>query len=170
VAVDIGADVDEVVRQVKEAVAAVQAVQAGRASGPAVEVAKVELTLRTVRHRNAGGEVSLRIPLVGQEFGGGATASREELQTIELTLVPPAALPKGPRGWDVTAELVEAILGIEDGVARSAATEPRFDLADAAVELHLVVGRDGRLSLVGTATAAREVTHRVKLYLRPAGR
>jgi hypothetical protein len=170
VAADVGADIDEVVRQVKEAVATVRAVQAGRPAGPFVEVAKVELTIRAVRQRNAGGEISLRIPLVGQELGGGGTVSREELQTIELTLVPPAAVPKGPRGWDVTAELVAAILGLEEGLARSAAMEPRFDLTDAAVELHLVLGRDGRLSLVGSGTAGREVTHRVKLHLTPARR
>jgi hypothetical protein len=164
---EIGADVEDVVRQVKEAVAAVQAAQAER--GPdaaAVEVVRVDLTIRTVATRSGGGEISVRVPFVGQDLGGGVAVSREQVQTVQLSLVPPTLVAKGTRRWDVSAELVAAILGIEDGLRRSAAAEPRFELDTAAVELNLVLGRDGRLSLLGRGSAGRELTHTVKLHLK----
>src|SRR5215475_2060280 len=107
---EAGADIEDVVRQVKEAVAAVQAEQAAQAEqavgAAAVEVARVELTIRTVGLRSAGGEVSFRVPMVGQELGAGVEVSREQVQTVELSLVPPAVLAKGVRRWDVATELV----------------------------------------------------------------
>jgi hypothetical protein len=165
----ISVDIDEVIRRVKEAVATVQAEQAARAAetGVTIQVERVELMLRTVAQRGAGGNISLRIPVLGQELGGGVDISRQQLQTVELSLVPPAVVAKGIGKWDIKNELVGAILGIEEGVRKAAQTEPKFELGKAAVELNLVVGRDGRLSLIGEGSAGQETVHTVKVYLKP---
>jgi len=164
----LSVDLDEVIRQVKAAIATVQAEQAARTaeSGVTVQVERVELQLRAIVERSGGGSVSLRIPVVGQEIGGSVDVSRRQLQTVALSLVPPTGVPKGIGKWDVEDELVGAILGIEDGVRRASQVEPKFELAAAAVELSLAVGRDGRLSLVGQRSAAQEATHTVKVYLQ----
>src|SRR5512144_2363614 len=103
----IGVDIDEVIRRVKEAVASVQLEQAMRAvgTGVAVEVERLEVTLRAVAVRSGGANISLRIPVIDQELGGGVDISRQELQTIELSLVPPTELPKGVGKWNIKDEL-----------------------------------------------------------------
>ena len=160
---------NEVIRRVKEAVAAVQAEQAAREAetGVTVQVERVELMLRAVAQRRGGGNISLRVPVLGQEIGGGVAVSRQQLQTIELSLVPPAVVAKGIGKWDIKNELAGAILGIEEGVRKAAQAEPKFELGKAAVELNLVVGRDGRLSLVGEGSAGQETAHTVRVYLKP---
>lgn len=165
----IGMDIDEVIRRVKEAVATVQREQAARAAetGVAVEVERLELTLRAVAQRSGGRIISLRIPVIGQELGGGVDVSRQELQTVELSLVPPTGVPEGSGNWGIEDELVGAILGIEEGVRRAAKAEPKFELEEAAAELNMVVGREGRLLLVGKGSAGQETAHTVKIYLKP---
>lgn len=165
----IGVDIDQVIQRVKEAVVAVQLEQAARAAdtGVAVEVERLELTLKAVAQRSGGGDISLRVPVIGQEFGGGVSVSRQELQTIELSLVPPAGVPKGIGNWDIKDELVGAILGIEEGVRKAAEVAPKFEFEAAAVELNMVVGREGSLSLVGKGSAGHEATQTVKIYLKP---
>jgi hypothetical protein len=165
----ISVDIDEVIRHVKEAVVTVQIEQAARAAetGVTVQVEKVELMLRAVAHRGGGGNISFRIPVSGQELGGGVDLSRHQLQTVELSLVPPREVPKGIGRWDIKDELVGAILGIEQGVRKAALAEPKFELGEATVELNLVVGRHGRLSLIGEGSAGHETTHTVKVYLKP---
>ena len=166
---DDGVGLDTVIGQVKEALLLVQAEQADRAArtGVAVDVVRIELTLRTVAERTKGGEVRLTIPIVGQEVGGGADSSWQQVQTVELTLVPPYGVPKRAAGWGLSEELARAVLGVEDAVRTAAETEPRFELARASVELHLVVGRGGRLSLVAKGSFGREVAHTVKVHLEP---
>jgi hypothetical protein len=161
--------IDEVIRHVKEAIATVQMEQAARTpeTEVAVQVERVELMLRVVAQRGGGGNISLRIPMVGQELGVGVDISRQQLQTVELSLVPPVAVAKGIGKWDIKNELVGAILGIEEGLRKAARAEPKFELEKAAVELNLVVGRDGRLSLVGTGSARQQTSHTVKVYLKP---
>lgn len=165
----IGIDIDEVIRRVKEAVATVQLAQTARAAetGVAVEVERLELTLRAVAQRSGGANINLRIPVIDQELGGGVDISRQELQTIELSLVPPTGVPKGIGNWDIKDELVGAILGIEEGVRKAAEAEPKFELKEATVELNLVVGREGKLSLVGKGSAGQEAAHTVKVHLKP---
>ena len=104
--------------------------------------------------------------MIGQELGGGVDVSQQQLQTVELSLVPPTVVPKGIWKWDIKGELVGAILGIEEGVRKAAQAEPRFELLKAAVELNLIVGREGRLSLVGMGATGHETTHTVKVYLK----
>ena len=164
-----GVGLEIVIRQVKEALVLVQVEQAARAArtGVAVDVVRIELTLRTVAERAVGGEVRLTIPIVGQEVGGGADTSWQQVQTVQLTLVPPYGLPKRAPGWGLSEELARAVLGVEDAVRTAADTEPRFELARASVELNLVVGRGGRLSLVAKGSFGREVAHTVKVHLEP---
>ena len=165
----ISVDIDEVIRRVKEAVATVQIEQAARVAETSVtvQVEKVEVVLRAVAQRGGGGHISFRIPVLGQELGGSIGVSRQQLQTVKLSLVPPREVPKGIGKWDIRDELVGAILGIEEGVRKAAQMEPKFELGEAAVKLNLVVGRDGRLSLVGTGATSQETTHTVKVYLKP---
>jgi hypothetical protein len=164
----ISVDIDKVIRRVKEAIATVQIEQAAHAEpGVTLQVERVELMLRAVAQRGAGGSISLRIPVFGQELGVSVDVSRQQLQTIELSLVPPAVVAKGIGNWDIKDELVRAILGIEEGVRKGTQAEPKFDLENAAVELNLVVGRDGRLSLVGEGSAGQQTAHTVKVYLKP---
>lgn len=165
---NIGVDIGEVIRRVKEAVAAVQQEQAARTaqSGVSVEVERLELTLKAVAQRSSGGSVSLRIPVIGQELGGGLDVSRQDLQTVELSLVPPAGVSKGIGSWDIKDELVEAILGIEEGVRKAADAEPKFELGRATVELNMVVGREGRISLVGKGSSGQVAAQTVKVYLK----
>ena len=169
----VGVDIDAIIQQVKDAVELAGRIQAARAdqeSGPAVEVEKLDLTLKAFAEMSGGGEIKLRIPVVGTEFGGGSTLQREEIQTVQLTLVPPsAAVRKGLAPLDIKTTLVDAILGIEQGIRRAARTEPRFELESASVELNLVVGREGTISLAVRGSARSETTHTVRLHLRPRG-
>ncbi|MDN5768095.1 MAG: hypothetical protein L0H96_20280 [Humibacillus sp.] len=164
-----GVDLDTVIRQVKEALLLVQLEQAERAArtGVAVDVVRIELTLRTMVERTAGGEVRLTVPIVGQELGGGVDTSWQQVQTVELTLVPPDGLPKRVPGWGLSEELARAVLGVEDAVRTAAETEPRFEMERASVELNVVVGRGGSISLVAKGSSGREVAHTVKVHLEP---
>ena len=163
----VGMDIAEVIRRVKEAVAAVRQEQAARTAetGVAVEVERLELTLKAVAQRSSGGSISLRIPVIGQELGGGMNVSRGA-PAVELSLVPPTGVSKGIGNWDIKDELVEAILGIEEGVQKAADAEPRFELGEAVVELNMVVGREGHISLVGKGSAGQVATQTVKVYLK----
>ena len=95
----ISVDIDEVIRRVKEAIATVQIEQAARAARPGVtvQVERVELVLRAVAQRGGGGQHSFRIPVFGQELGGSVDVSQQQLQTVELSLVPPSGGAQGDR-------------------------------------------------------------------------
>jgi hypothetical protein len=57
--------------------------------------------------------------------------------------------------------------GNRAGVRKAAQAEPKFALGEAMVELNLLVGKHGRLSLIGEGFAGHGATHIVKVYLKP---
>ena len=153
-----GKEIQTVVKYVKEAILAVEA------EGTTVQVEKLELTLKAVEVMTAGGELKLKIPILG-DIGGGLEMSAQNTQVVTLTLVP----PKGKEllgAPDIKKELKEAILTIKEGVKSAADNEPKFALENSAVELNFVVTGEGKINVVVKADTKAEETHSMKLYLK----
>ncbi len=159
-----GMDIEEIIRQVKDAIDLAGRIEAAQGDRATVTIEKLELTLKAVAERSAGGDFKLKVPF---DFSGGVDARQQEVQTVQITLVPPPpVVAKGLAPPDLKNSLVEAILSVGDGVRAAAQGEPKFGLEGASVELNFVVGSGGSISLVVRGAARSEMTQTVKLSLR----
>lgn len=160
-----GADIEGVISGVKRAI---RAAQASGGSAQAVNVEMLELTLRGIVEKGAGGELKIKIPIIETGLGGRLDITSKELQTIQLTLVPvkgkvfPMARPES-----FETELVKAIKVIREGIKNAAATEPKFTLQSAVVELNFAVNSKGEIAFLATGSGQSELMQSVKLYLGP---
>lgn len=101
-----GAEIENVITGVKRAVKTAQ--QSGT-EGQVVEVDKIELTLKGSIQKSAGGELKVRIPILDTALGAKAEITSQELQTIQLTLVPMKKTTRsGFKAEKFERELVEA--------------------------------------------------------------
>jgi hypothetical protein len=64
-------------------------------------------------------------------------------------------------------ELVEAIIGIQDGIEAASNGEPRFELQNASIEMSFILNNKGEIALLAKGSAQSEVAQTVKLWLRP---
>ena len=118
--------------------------------------------------KDAGGELKIRIPILDTALGTKAEIINQELQTIQLTLVPIKKTTRsGFKAENFEKELVLAIKNIQEGIKNASSVEPRFELQNAYIELNFAVNNKGEIALLAKGSAQSEVAQTVKLSLRP---
>jgi len=157
---ELKTEIDKVVDQVKKAVIEVDK---DRPSGTdRLPIKDVGLTLRAGVKKEAGGDFKFK--LFGHDFGGGGKLTRDDTQTIELKLTP----RKGAEAFgkeDVSEKLVEAIRSIRDSASDAAASEPRFDMSEASVELNFEIDKHGEINFIVAGAGDKTTSQTVKLTL-----
>jgi hypothetical protein len=158
-----GADIEKVIAGVKRAIREAQQGESGR---QALNIDKLELTLKGVVEKGAGGELKITIPVIGVGVTAGAELTSKDLQTIQLTLVPVISTTRtSTRAEAFEKELVKGIKAIQEGIKNAAEGEPKFALKDAFVELNFVVNTKGEISLLAKGSGQSEFAQTVKLFL-----
>ncbi len=165
---DTGVAVDEVVDAVKNAIklAGISAADTGRD----LQVASIQLILNTVASFSAGGGVDFRVPFIGMKLSLGATVTRRDTHTIDITLAPPD-LKHEVRDSPVEIVLLDAIETIRAVVARAVGGDDPFLLNAGTVELCFAITRDGTVTLGFKGEFSNEVTHTLRIGIeQPASR
>ena len=159
-----GLDIDEVIKQVKEAIRSAQALDPG--DGPGVEVSQVELTLKAYAQTTAGAEVKFKNPFLDQEFGFTGGASEEATHTLQIAFepVPPDALAKGLER-PIKTQLVAGITTIRRSLRAAAGGDTPLTLKTASVALDFVLDAKGQASLVVRGSLEKKWSNTVKLSL-----
>src|SRR5690349_13310890 len=122
---DTGVAVDDVVDAIKNAIkiANISNVDLRRD----LRVVEIQLTLNTVASLTAGGGFDLRVPFVGMKLKVGASVTRRDTHTIEMTLLPPDLQEQYEvRDLPVETVLVDAVEIIRATVTRAAAGDDPF--------------------------------------------
>ena len=84
---DEGVPVDTLISVVKDSI---KRAGVSRASTTAdLRVASVQLILEVVASKTAGGGLDFRVPFIGMKLRLGATITKKDTHTIDITLVPP---------------------------------------------------------------------------------
>ena len=158
-----GADIEKVIAGVKRAI---KAAQLSESEKQAIHIGELELTLKGVVEKVAGGELKIKIPVVDVSLGASAELASKELQTIQLTLVPARSTTRtATRTEAFEKDLVKAIKAIQEGIKNASEGEPKFTLKDASVELNFVVNAKGEISLLAKGSGQSEFAQTVKLSL-----
>jgi hypothetical protein len=159
-----GTDIENVISGVKRAIKATQS----DGGMQAINVEKLELTLKGMVEKGAGGELKIKIPIIDTSLGTKLEITSKELQTIQLTLVPVKSTTRSGSSTETfERELVKAIRDIREGIKNAAASEPKFSLQNASVELNFVVNNKGEIALLAKGSGQSEISQTVKLFLGP---
>lgn len=163
---DDGVPVDVLIDAVKDAIqtASISATDPGRD----LRVTAVHLTLNTVAASTAGGGVELRVPFVGMKLKLGASVTRHDTHTVEITLVPPDLAPQHQiRDASIETALLDAITGIRTVITRAAGGDDPFHLQTSTVTVTFAITRTGTISLGAQGDLQDDVTHTLRLDLEP---
>ncbi|WP_440948422.1 trypco2 family protein [Methanosarcina sp. T3] len=160
---NVGIQIDKIISKVKKAIREVE--QQSYRSELGVKVEKLDLKLKTFNSKEGG--LELKVPVVDLDLGLGGSISKEETHTIELTLIPVDDTRLFGEE-DIEDNLVELIMGIEQGIKNALVDAPRFKLQKASVELNFVVNAGGEISIVAKGEKEIETTNNLKLYLTSA--
>lgn len=159
-----GTSIEKLISGVKRAIGKAQKERATNI----VALNKLELILKGLVEKGGGGELEIKIPIIGTGLGLNAEVKSTEGQTIHLILVPPKdALRTGIRGEDFEEELFVAIMAICDGIEEGAEGEPKFILENAFVELNFGINTKGNISLLAKGSGQSDFTQTIKLFFGP---
>ena len=162
---DEGMPVDSLVATVK---AAVRRAGVSRSVGQDdLAIKSVQLTLYAFSSGSAGGELDLRVPLIGVRVAGGASIANKDMHTIDMVLKP------GPprrevRGGNVDEVLVNAIRTIRRTVALAAAGDDPWTLSASTVDISFGVTRSGSISLGARGEGVSEHRQTLRITFVPA--
>jgi len=157
---DVGVQIDGIISKVKKAIREVE--RRSYRSELGVKIEKLDLKLKAYNNKEGG--VELKLPIVDTALGLEGNISKEETQTIELTLVPVENV-RLFGDEEIEDNLVDLIMGIEQGIKNAIVEAPRFKLQSASVELNFIVSSGGKISVVAKGGMKSETTHNLKLYL-----
>lgn len=161
-----GVDVEDVVRQVKQAI-----VEANLSGGPDDDliVTKVGLRLSVVRVRGGGVDAKWQVPVINKDVGGGWEKKWTSTNTVDVALKPPQIAGKAQAlaEIDIKSELGRAIALVRSAVKAGAWGEPRFELGDATVELDFGVSNDGSITFLAKGEASKTTTNILRMALAP---
>jgi hypothetical protein len=158
-----GTDIENVIAGIKRAINAAEQSDGGAQT---IKIEKLELYLKCMVERKAGGELKIKIPIIDTSLGLSGGFTSKELQTIQLTLVPIESRTRPfirPEVFE--KELIEAIRFIREGIRNAAVGEPEFTLENAFVEFNFVVNSNVEISLLAKGSGQSEVAQTVKLFL-----
>jgi hypothetical protein len=153
--------IDEIIGQVKKAILEVD--KDAPPSGSQLTIKEADLTLNAINTGKGGVDAGFKI--FGHDLGFTADRTKAETHTIELKLKPSAEDAMAFGTEDVQAELVNAMRAIRDSVANASASEPRFALDEASVELNFQVDDDGTIKFILVGEGKRSNVQTVKLTL-----
>lgn len=164
-----GMPVDTLIWMVKEAVTESGVSRLSKTQD--LRVASVHITLRVLATKSGGTEVSIRVPFIGTKFGAAGKVTKQDTQTIDITLVPPPQ-PKrrGVRGLPIDKVLVDAIATIRDTMASAATGNDPWELSQSTVSISFGVTKTGTISLGVDGERSTDVMHTLRLTLKPADR
>ncbi|MGZ4848280.1 MAG: trypco2 family protein [Halobacteriota archaeon] len=155
-----GINIDEIIVKVKRAIRDVERQSA--MEDMQFKVDKLELTLKAFTSKDAGGKITLKMPI---EVSLGGKITDQKMQTIELTLVPAEEM-RTFEYEDIEKDLVEAIYAIKEGIRNAAVESPKFKLQEATVGLDFVLDKEGNISIIAQGSGLSQVTHSLKLYIK----
>lgn len=134
------------------------AIQNAQLRTPDIIVTKAELEIKTTLSGGPGIEGKIGPVEISGQY------SKSQIQTLSLVLVPkPSAIElMGPR----TDSLTDAIALISSAAREAAASEPRFALNEATVELNFAVDKSGKAMFIVGADISTTNTHTLVLTLQ----
>lgn len=159
-----GAQPDKVIKDVKKALAAAE-IEAGK-NGLGFKLDTVTVELSVVQTRDSTGGFSLKIPWLEWELGGSRKISKEQTQTLAVTLKTPKA-ESDVASDNLNASLATSFVDIAKFVW--AGKDQDLELAEASVEIQFAVTKSGELKLVEFAGKREDVTtHKLTVKLLAA--
>ena len=161
---DSGIPVGTLITAVKQAVRQSGMSQSSR--GPQdLQVASVRLVLRALASKSAGGSLDFRVPFIGMKIHTGAKVTRNDTQTVTITLVPPSKPGRTVRG-DVEQTLVDAITTIRQTMAEAAAGGDPWVLSNSVIDIDFGITRTGSISIGADGELSGEVTQTLSVTLK----
>lgn len=145
------------------------AVRAANRAGLGLTVTELTLTAVVTATRASGAGIELRVPVVGARFGARKTYTDRRTQTVEITLVPPAAAGFEVRSSAAEQALLNALTTVQAALTAAAAGDDPFVLKSSVVALDFVITESGSVQIVGEGGLDDEVTHRLSVTLGPVG-
>ena len=163
---DTGVPVDALVSVVKEAVKRANVSRTSEAAD--LRVASVQLVLKAVASKSAGGKLNFCVPFIGMKLSAGVKVSVKDTHTIDIGLVPPEGrADRQVREGDVEDVLVRAISTIRDVMTKAAEGEDPWVLSSGKVDISFAITKTGSISLGVDGELADELTHTLCISLTP---
>jgi hypothetical protein len=132
------------------------------------QVASVQLILKTVASSTAGGGMDFCVPFIGMKLKLGATVTKKDTHTIDMTLVPPEDAGRQVRGGeDVEEALVNAISAIRTVTSKAATGDDPWILSEGTIDISFAITQKGTISLGVDGELSDELTHTLRLRLAP---
>ena len=133
-----------------------------------LQVASVQLVLEAVAAGTAGGGLDFRLPFIGMKLRLGATVTKKDTHTIDITLVPPEDPGRQIRGAEeVEDALVNAIASIRAVTSQAATGDDPWILSEGTIDLSFAITATGTITLGIDGELSDEVTHTLRLRLAP---
>jgi Trypsin-co-occurring domain 2 len=163
---DEGVPLDELIEAVKSSVTRAGVSRASQ--DPDFQVTSVQLVLKVVAAGTSGGSLDFRVPFIGMRLKVGATVTRQDTHTIDLTLTPPEWAGRQVRGGeDVEEALVNAVAAIRAITAKAAEGDDPWIMSEGTVDISFVITQTGTISLGVDGELSGEVTQLLRLQLAP---
>jgi len=166
---DDGMPVETLVWMVKEAVTESGVSRLSKEQD--LRVASLQLTLEVLATKSGSAEISVTVPFIGAQLGAGGKLTRQDTETIDMTLAPPAhPKPRGVRGLAMDKVLVNAIRTIRDTMVSAATGNDPWELQQGTVSLSFGVTRTGSISLGVGGERSSDMMQTLRLTLKPVDR
>ncbi len=131
-----------------------------------LRVVSVQLTLNAIATVTAGGGLDLRIPVLGMKLRLGASVTRQDTHTIDMTLVPPDLLDQHEiREGEIEAVLLDAVEAVRTVMTIAAQGDDPFLLRTSTVDLSFAITKGGSIALGVNGELKDELTHRLRIGL-----
>lgn len=159
----------EVISAVKRELAAAEG-EAGPRAGLVLD--EVEIELSVTRSRTAGGKLSVGVPVLGVELGGGGALTDKHASKVKVVLAPPAPSLLLRDGGIGDLGIAAAIVDIRSQLVAGLEEEPRLVPKKAEYHLEFAVERAGGptgkvtflvVSVGGEGKWTGAATNRIKL-------
>jgi Trypsin-co-occurring domain 2 len=135
-------------------------------AGRDLRVTSVQLVLHAIATVSAGGGLDFRLPVLGMKLRVGASVTRRDTHTIDMTLVPPDLLGQHEiRDGEIETVLLDAVEAIRAVMTRAAQGDDPFLLRAGSVELGFAIAKDGTIALGASGELKDEVTHSLRMTL-----
>lgn len=161
-----GIPVQELITAVKDAVK--RAGVSSSSSSSDMRVESVQLMLKALASKSAGGALDIRIPFIGMKLRAGTKITNQDTHTIDITLKPPDKPTRKVRASNVEDALVDAIVTIRTAVEQAAAGDDPWDLSTGTIDITFGVTKAGTLSVGADGELSNEVAQTLRLRLVPS--
>jgi hypothetical protein len=133
-----------------------------------LRVVSVRLMLEVVATGSVGTGLAFRVPVIGMEIHAGVKVTKKDTHAIDITLVPPyQENNQAVRGDNVEEALVDAVATIRRAMASAATGADPWVIEEGTIDLAFVVTREGSICLGAQGELSNEVTHTLRLGLKP---